>query len=57
MERNGTKVGRVNKTFRFMGETGGRSREGSFIDLNDITAGKYEKFGRDKVGIICSIPR
>lgn len=51
-KENGTKVGRVNKTFGLWAKQVAEAEKVPFIDLNDITAGKYEKFGRDKVNYL-----
>lgn len=48
-DKDSTKVTRVNKTFGLWAKKVAKQQNIPFIDLNDITARKYEKFGKEKV--------
>lgn len=48
-DKDSTKVTRVNKTFGLWARQVAEAEGVPFVDLNDITAKKFEKFGKDKV--------
>ena len=48
-DQDSTRIVRVNDTFGLWAKEVAEKEKVPFIDLNDITALKYEKFGKDKV--------
>ncbi len=48
-DKDSTKVTRVNKTFGLWAKQVAEAEKVPFVDLNEIIATKYEKFGKDKV--------
>lgn len=48
-DKDSTKIARVDKTFGLWAKQVAESENIPFVDLNDITAKKYERFGKDKV--------
>ncbi len=48
-DADSTKITRVNKTFGLWAKQVAKQMKVPFIDLNEITAQKFEKFGKDKV--------
>lgn len=48
-DKDSTIITRVNQTFGLWGKQIAEEQEVPFIDLNDITASKFEKFGKEKV--------
>lgn len=48
-DKDSTKVTRVNQTFGLWAKQVAEAEGVPFVDLNDITATKFEKFGKDKV--------
>lgn len=48
-DKDSTKVTRVDKTFGLWAKQVAEAENVPFVDLNDITATKFEKFGKDKV--------
>lgn len=48
-DKDSTKVTRVNNTFGLWAKQVAEAEDIPFVDLNDITATKFEKFGKDKV--------
>lgn len=48
-DKDSTKVTRVNQTFGLWAKEVAEAENVPFVDLNDITASKFEKFGKDKV--------
>lgn len=49
VDEDSTVIARVDKTFGLWAKQVADSMHVPFVDLNDITAQKYEKFGKDKV--------
>ena len=56
-DKDSTKVTRVNKTFGLWAKQVAEAENVPFVDLNDITATKFEKFGKDKVKTMFYIDR
>lgn len=56
-DTDSTIVTRVNKTFGLWAKQVAEAESVPFIDLNDITASKYEKFGKEKVKYMFYIDR
>lgn len=56
-DKDSTIVKRVNKTFGLWAKQVAEQQNVPFIDLNDITARKFEKFGKDKVKYMFYIDR
>ena len=48
-DKDSTKVTRVNQTFGLWAKQVAEAEGVPFVDLNDITATKFERFGKDKV--------
>lgn len=48
-DKDSTKVTRVNNTFGLWAKQVAEEENVPFVDLNDITARKFERFGKDKV--------
>ena len=48
-DKDSTKVTRVNQTFGLWAKQVAEAENVPFVDLNDITATKFEKFGKEKV--------
>lgn len=48
-DKDSTVITRVNKTFGLWAKQIAKEQKVPFIDLNDITARKFEKFGKEKV--------
>lgn len=48
-DRDSTKITRANKTFGYWAKKVAKEQSVPFIDLNDISARKFEKFGKEKV--------
>ncbi len=48
-DKDSTKVTRVNQTFGLWAKQVAQEQQIPFIDLNEITASKFEKFGKEKV--------
>ena len=53
-DKDSTIITRVNHTFGLWAKQIAEEQKIPFIDLNDITARKFEKFGKEKSSI-CSI--
>ena len=56
-DKDSTIITRVNKTFGLWAKQVAEEQHVPFIDLNDITARKFEKFGKDKVKYMFYIDR
>lgn len=56
-DKDSTKVTRVNKTFGLWAKQVAEAEGVPFVDLNDITARKFERFGKDKVKTMFYIDR
>lgn len=56
-DKDSTKVTRVNQTFGLWAKQVAEAEGVPFVDLNDITATKFEKFGKDKVKTMFYIDR
>lgn len=56
-DRDSTIIMRVNKTFRLWTKQIAEEQHVLFIDLNDISARKFEKFGKNKVKYMFYIGR
>ncbi len=56
-DKDSTKVTRVDKTFGLWAKQVAEAENVPFVDLNDITATKFEKFGKDKVKTMFYIDR
>ncbi len=48
-DKDSTKVTRVDKTYGLWAKQVAEAENVPFVDLNDITASKFERFGKDKV--------
>ncbi len=57
VDKDSTVVARVNKTFGLWAKQVAESENIPFVDLNDITARKYERFGKEKVKTMFYIDR
>lgn len=56
-DKDSTVITRVNKTFGLWAEQIAKEQRIPFIDLNEITARKFEKFGKEKVKYMFYIDR
>lgn len=56
-DKDSTKVTRVDKTFGLWAKQVAEAEGVPFVDLNDITAKKFERFGKDKVKTMFYIDR
>lgn len=56
-DKDSTKVTRVDKTFGLWAKQVAEEERVPFVDLNDITAKKFERFGKDKVKTMFYIDR
>lgn len=56
-DKDSTKVTRVNKTFGLWAKQIAEETGVPFVDLNEITASKFEKFGKEKVKTMFYIDR
>ncbi len=56
-DADSTKITRVNETFGLWAKQVAKKEKVPFIDLNEITAQKYEKFGKEKVDYMFYIDR
>ncbi|MDE6400299.1 MAG: rhamnogalacturonan acetylesterase, partial [Muribaculaceae bacterium] len=57
VDKDSTIVTRVNKTFGLWAKQVAEAENVPFVDLNDITATKFEKFGKEKVKTMFYIDR